>query len=52
MKKLKLEELEVKSLTTSLQDESAEVKGGTSGLCVTVFISIVVATAAMSTPAY
>ncbi len=36
MKKLKLEELEVTSLTTSLQDESAEeLKGGTTPTTVT-----------------
>ena len=53
MKKLKLEELEVKSLTTSIEDQSAnEVKGGTTWACVATVIIVYGATMAMSTPAY
>ncbi|MDB5256388.1 MAG: hypothetical protein JWM14_1083 [Chitinophagaceae bacterium] len=61
MKKLKLEELEVKSLMTSLQDQSAdEVKGGT-GTTVTptigvsimsIVVTVVVASIAISGGSY
>ncbi len=53
MKKLKLEELEVNSLTTSLQNESAdEVKGGTSAVCGIGLMSIAVTAVGMTIMAF
>ncbi len=41
MKKLKLEELEVRSLTTSVESQE-ETKGGTTPVCIATGLSVII----------